>query len=410
MLSNLEKYYNTKFNNKFWKYIISSKTKHWDYELNQPETTYNLDTISSLTPPADAKNHYTHERNSIIVEINDNWSCINNNELLKCEDDLEYIDKYDRFDWNSLSCNPNITWEIIQNNPYMNWNWTNIFKNPNITWDIIKYNPNKFLWNENNILLNPNITWEVIQNNPNIKWFWTAISNNPNITWEIIQNNPNSPWDWSNISQNPNITWEIIQNNSDKPWNWSYLSCNPNITMEIIQNNPDKDWNWRYLSSNPNITREIMQNNPDKGWEWYNIFRNPNITLDIIQNYPDKDWNWDFISLNNYNIFQQIISNEKFEIIINNKNNIITILKNLINSKFCSSETIYNNFINTSQNLNPDLLLKYPDLFDNKLVSKNSMKISKKRYIYNNIKIKSCIILNKLFEDNNIIEYICDFL
>ena len=38
-------------------------------------------------------------------------------------------------DWSTLSENPNITWEIIQNNLYKSWCVSN---NPNITWEIIK--------------------------------------------------------------------------------------------------------------------------------------------------------------------------------------------------------------------------------------------------------------------------------
>ena len=41
-----------------------------------------------------------------------------------------------------------------------------------------------------NISENPNVTWEIIQNNLDKDWCWYGISNNPNITWEIIQNNP----------------------------------------------------------------------------------------------------------------------------------------------------------------------------------------------------------------------------
>ena len=41
---------------------------------------------------------------------------------------------------------------------------------------------------------NPNITWEIIQNNPDKNWNWKWISKNPNITWDIIQNNPDKDW------------------------------------------------------------------------------------------------------------------------------------------------------------------------------------------------------------------------
>ena len=35
---------------------------------------------------------------------------------------------------------------------------------------------------------NPNLTWEIIQQNPDKPWDWSMVSSNPNITWEIISN------------------------------------------------------------------------------------------------------------------------------------------------------------------------------------------------------------------------------
>ena len=73
---------------------------------------------------------------------------------------------------------------------------------------------------------NPNITWNIIQNNPDKPWNWNYISINPNITLEIIQQNPNKPWKWHLLSNNPNITLEMIQANLDKPWDWYDISYN----------------------------------------------------------------------------------------------------------------------------------------------------------------------------------------
>jgi hypothetical protein len=51
------------------------------------------------------------------------------NHLLKL---LElYPDK--KWDYSMLSCNPNITWEIVQNNPKIPWDYTWLSQNPNIT-------------------------------------------------------------------------------------------------------------------------------------------------------------------------------------------------------------------------------------------------------------------------------------
>ena len=77
---------------------------------------------------------------------------------------------------------------------------------------------------------NPNITWDIIQNNPDKDWNWYWYIINPNITWDIIQNNPDKRLELVDyISRNPNITWDIIQNNPDKPWDWHRVYQNIQI-------------------------------------------------------------------------------------------------------------------------------------------------------------------------------------
>ena len=127
--------------------------------------------------------------------------------------------------------------------------WYGISKNPNITWNIICDNPDK-LWNYWGISENPNITWDIICNNPDEPWRWNEISTNPNITLDIILSNPNYPWFWPCISMNPNITWDIIQSNQNKPWSYELMSYNPNITWDIIDAYPDKPWNKCSLYNN----------------------------------------------------------------------------------------------------------------------------------------------------------------
>ena len=103
-------------------------------------------------------------------------------------------------------------------NKYIEKEWEKYF------WDFIMKHENKLKWSW--LSQNPNITWDIIQNNLDKHLDWNWLSQNPNITWEIIQNNLDKPWNWNGISENPNITWDIIKNNLDKPWDWDYISQN----------------------------------------------------------------------------------------------------------------------------------------------------------------------------------------
>ena len=61
------------------------------------------------------------------------------------------------------------------------------------------------------ISCNPNITMEIIEKYPDKPWSWCHISDNPNITMEFIEKYPEKPWEWMSISENSNITIEIIE-------------------------------------------------------------------------------------------------------------------------------------------------------------------------------------------------------
>ena len=52
---------------------------------------------------------------------------------------------------------------------------------------------------------NPNITWDIVQQNPDKPWNWAYLSRNPNITWDIVQQNLDKRWDWSFLSLNPSF-------------------------------------------------------------------------------------------------------------------------------------------------------------------------------------------------------------
>ena len=125
----------------------------------------------------------------------------------------------------------------------------------NPLWTLVQENPSKW-WNYDLLSENPNITWDIVRNNygdPSKRWSYDRLSLNPNITWDIVQANPTKGWDYYWLSANPNITWDIVKANPSKKWDYYELSQNPNITYDIIRNNPDPpggQWDYRGLSQN----------------------------------------------------------------------------------------------------------------------------------------------------------------
>jgi hypothetical protein len=90
----------------------------------------------------------------------------------------ELILKYKNkgWDYNSLSCHKNISWNFIIDNSDIHWNRDYVSRNPNVTLYIITGSNYKFT--SNGLSLNPNITIAFIKEHTGIKWNFELISEN----------------------------------------------------------------------------------------------------------------------------------------------------------------------------------------------------------------------------------------
>lgn len=247
------------------------------------------------------------------------------------------------------SKNPNITYEIIKNEPQYAWDWENFMTNPSLTLDIInKYKQEKWDWRQ--LSHNPNLTLEFINRNIDKSWDWFALSSNPIITWKFVEKNKQIKWYWDGLAKNPTIhkdkpnlwleqfekelypsyyklsehpyvTWEFIQKNQNKMhsnrdwsfetlsknltiplnvifsnlelgWDWSAVSERKDVTFEIVLSNLDLPWDWHYISAKPEINWQIVESNPKLAWSYFGLSLNPSITFDDIQSNIDRKWSW----------------------------------------------------------------------------------------------------------------------
>ena len=97
----------------------------------------------------------------------------------------------------------------MQSNPEKPWDWNMLSSNPNITWDIVQKNLDKS-WNWSSLSININITWDIIKSHPEIRWKF--VSFNPNITTDIILKNPDRKWDWDYVRENETEIRFCIEN------------------------------------------------------------------------------------------------------------------------------------------------------------------------------------------------------
>ena len=258
------------------------------------------------------------------------------------------------WDYIALSKSKNVTWELLEQDPYLLWNLkAMLLYNPNTTLNKVEeilQNRKKLL--KNMIIRSKDFRWDLVDIRRKTKWYnmdhqgpilsrevinknlrqdkflvifvYRYFSGNQNVTWKTVLDNPDKPWDYDWLSENPNISWKTIKKNLDKPWDLSnHLVYNPRstwevfhhisdkttidykelskksvVTWDIVQSHPDIDWDYDYLSENPNITVEIILSNLDKPWNYTILSANPIITWNIVETYPEIQWDYNGLSEN----------------------------------------------------------------------------------------------------------------
>lgn len=203
-----------------WKFVEKNRHIYWDYK----KLAQTLDIPFDVLLENKFRWFNTYRNRS---RLNSYSYYLNDVKTTDVSPEREEYDKLcDNKDfWQTISSNPNITWDIVEKHFDEPWDWTKMYKNPYVTWQIIQ-----------NILLESRF------NHENRIYIWYNISMNPNITWDIVCQNPNQPWDWEGLSLNPNMTWQIISENIDKSWNFHCLSKNKFNQHEFF-----KDRNICYL-------------------------------------------------------------------------------------------------------------------------------------------------------------------
>lgn len=258
-----------------WNTVKTLEHEKWNYDALSfnPNITWEI-----VQQNPDKPWNYSY----LSMNPNITWEIVKNNKHMKWDYyylsrnkniTIDIIHEEDDEKWSmSMFCrnNPNIDIEIFKK--YKLHRFSLFFaSNPRLKWTDILDNYETFC-NTAGILtsevsLNPNITWEIVQSHPDIQWNWDMLSLNPNITWEIIQQNPNDPWNWELLAKNPNITWEIIQQNPDKHWDIKMFSENPNISFENVMEMKEQKYFFGGLFANSfDREREMFLRNKMQEW------------------------------------------------------------------------------------------------------------------------------------------------
>jgi hypothetical protein len=246
--------------------------KDWDFDGIAQNTSICLDELLTLYPIGSF--------NAFLLSVNPaiTWNNIQSHPEIRQNDfgvsknpniNAAIIRANPNFKWHTrgVGLNPSICWhEFIQLYPDERL-WVYFSGNPNLQLSLLFAHPKQLKLHYDSLSANPNITWEFVLSNLDEPWAWYDLSTNPIVTWDIMQKYPNLPWDYEFLPENPNITWEIVRDNP-KWWCACDVSRNPNITYDIVLANPDYPWDWERLSGNPSITWSVVHANMDMPWAW----------------------------------------------------------------------------------------------------------------------------------------------
>ena len=318
-----------------------------EFILKYPYQYWNIEYLIEKNKITDFKTlskfKYIHE--NIINKYSNkpwDWEWLIENTEINVEKYIPFnlIEKYAyKWDYYTLSKNPNLIEEFILKYPYKEWDIIELIKNNKITNfnalskfriinQCIHEYPNKpwdwewIIENTDIMLIKEYIPFNLIEKYENRQDYY-HLSKNSNLTEEFILKYPDQNWDIEYLIENNKITNfnalskfkyinYIIDKYPNKPWDWEWIIENNIITIKeyiqlnLIEKYPHK-WNYYHLSKNPNLTEEFILKYPYKEWDIIELIQNNKITnfnalskfriIDqyIIDAYPNKSWDWEWL-------------------------------------------------------------------------------------------------------------------
>lgn len=197
-----------------------------------------------------------------------------------------HLDLYVQQEWylNSISRMKIVTLEFIEKHINI-FKHTKIEMNPNVTLDFLRKHNFELVrdWTRprNFSEYNPNVTPELVKNNPDVFWHWDKLTARENFS---PMENPEFPWDWGHYHENPNFTFEAVPEDNLRQLNWEVISRHRVLTInQIIKYN--EYINWGEFSKNNHVTMKFVADHPEFPWVHENLTMNENCTLEILNRY-----------------------------------------------------------------------------------------------------------------------------
>ena len=239
--------------------------------------------------------------NNVISTIKTNIHCLSNYKYLPINFIKSNINNLNIY---NLSCNVNLTPEIIINNIDKNWNWTKLIENINLQKYFNDYKNNNFI----NIFINSRRLTESVFNTNILTTFmcdeylqelmdvgiilnfYNNISSNLNISTNFIEKYINENWNFNELSKNTNLNLDFINKYYTKLNIENICKYNKNININFIEKH--NLHRYAYYLSDKNIPFEYISQNIRFNWNYNILHRHSNIPVEFIAQNINENWNW----------------------------------------------------------------------------------------------------------------------
>jgi len=291
------------------------------------------------------------------IDLPWDWGIMDCNPSITINFALRHANK---MDWVSVSRFMKLNIDIILDHQNAPWVWDQLIFNPSLSLKDILSHPelpfsNYVQMGERDIVAHaywvskdPDITIDIILNNPMADWAWRDLSANLSIKLDDILANQQLPWISKTVSNRSDLTLEyLFEHYRDYPWTWHdmkilrYLTLedilkyqpllnemaqgralsfdtvnfhevinhpliinkrglisSATMTLKDILSHPEIDWFWGFICGFYYITIEDLTNHPDVNWLWPALSHNSSFTMDDIENNMHLPWVLKYVLLN----------------------------------------------------------------------------------------------------------------
>ena len=166
-----------------------------------------------------------------------------------------------------------------------------------VTLDFVLQNPGFVVWDWYSLSCHQNITFDDFLKNPYLPWDVGALSLNENINLEIVMSHPDIGWSWPDLSVNRGIPIQEIVSHKELDWAWISVSYREDLTLKIVLENPEIEWDMRGVATLARMTEAELEEHPELDLKIYDLVCNQSLSLGYLLDKAEREHGGDIQTL-----------------------------------------------------------------------------------------------------------------